>query len=188
MATRYLTSEDAQNYGHDLLDVSQRAALDAVSPLLDQLAQDNNNLRQQVAREARHRLDRDVETLVPNFREIDRNPRWHRWLLGVDSLSGRVRQDLLNAAIARGDAHSVREFFARFLRADGATQLFPAQSNQQRAGSFLSRQVYDRAMIGRLYEQRRRGKFSDADWAKIEADIFRAQHEGRFRDVDYVSK
>jgi hypothetical protein len=120
---------------------------------------------------------------VPNFREIDRNPRWHRWLLGIDSLSGQVRQNLLNAAIARGDANSVREFFARFLREDGATQPSSAASNQ-RSG----RQIYDRALIGRLYEARRRGQFNDADWARLEADIFAAQREGRVQDVPYITK
>jgi hypothetical protein len=74
----YLTQNDVDNYGHDLLDVSQRAALHAVAPHLQNLQQQNAKLRQRLAKEARHRLDQQVEQMVPDFREIDRNPRWHR--------------------------------------------------------------------------------------------------------------
>src|SRR5881394_1761764 len=76
---RFLTQEDEQNYGRDLLDVAQRAALHTVAPHLDQLAADNNELRRQIAKEQRRALDNSVEMLVPDYREIDRNPRWHRW-------------------------------------------------------------------------------------------------------------
>jgi hypothetical protein len=45
MTNSYLTREDEQNYGSDLLDVAQRAALHTISPLLDQLAQQNSHLQ-----------------------------------------------------------------------------------------------------------------------------------------------
>ena len=69
-------------------------------PKLQEIEQQNAELRQRLAKEARRRLDQAVELAVPNYREIDRDPRWHRWLLGIDVLSGRVRQQLLNEAIA----------------------------------------------------------------------------------------
>src|SRR5262245_45589499 len=99
---RYLTNADAQNYGHDVLDLTQRAALHAVSPMLDQLAAQNTKLEKQLAKEQRRRMDQAVEAAVPNFREIDRDPRWHRWLLGIDPLTSKPRQTLLNDAIAKG--------------------------------------------------------------------------------------
>jgi hypothetical protein len=88
----WLTEQDEQNYGRELLDVAQRAAMQTVAPHLQNLEQQNAQLRPQVAKEARHRLDRDVESLVPDFREVDQDPRFHRWLLGIDTLTGRVRQ------------------------------------------------------------------------------------------------
>ena len=81
-------------------DFAQRAALHAVAPHLQASEQQNLELQNRLAREARARLDAAVERAVPNYREIDQDPRWHNWLRSVDPLSGRVRQTLLDEAIA----------------------------------------------------------------------------------------
>ena len=67
-------------------DFAQRAALHAVAPHLQNLVQQNAELRQRLAIEARHNLDAEVERAVPNYREIDQDLRWHRWLLVSASL------------------------------------------------------------------------------------------------------
>jgi hypothetical protein len=182
----YLTRQDEDNYGRDLLDVAQRAAMQTVAPHLQNLEAQNAKLRQQVAKEARHRLDQQVEQLVPDFRELDRNPRWHRWLLGIDPLTGRVRQTLLNDAVAKGSAHRVREFFERFRREDGGGS---ASTYSQVRSAPSGGQIYTRDLIAKLYEAHRKGEFAgrEAEWNRIEADIFRAQREGRVAGV-YLTK
>ena len=55
-------------------DFAQRAALHAVAPHLQASEQQNLELQNRLAREARHRLDRQVERAVPNYREIDQDP------------------------------------------------------------------------------------------------------------------
>jgi hypothetical protein len=80
----------------------------AVAPHLQSLEQQNAELQRRLAREARHRLDAAVERAIPNYRELDRDSLWHRWLLGIDALSGQVRQQLLNAAIRDSDAARVK--------------------------------------------------------------------------------
>jgi hypothetical protein len=90
----WLTETDVQNYGSELIDVTQRAALHAVAPHLQAIEQQNAELRQRLAKESRHRLDQAVEAAIPSYREIDRDPHWHRWLLGTDALSGEIRQRL----------------------------------------------------------------------------------------------
>src|SRR4051812_11558052 len=128
---QFLTPEDEANYGRELLDVTQRAALQAVTPRIQEIEQQNANLRQQVARERRRALDQAVELSVPGFREIDRNPRWHRWLLGIDVLSGRVRQTLLDEAVSAGAAPRVISFFKSFQNEEAATgHIEPAPSQQ----------------------------------------------------------
>ena len=97
----WLSQQDYQDYGGDLVNFSQRAALHAVAPHLQNLEQENARLQHWLGVEARHRMDREVEAAVPNYREIDADPRWHQWLLGTDSLSGRQRQQLLNDAISQ---------------------------------------------------------------------------------------
>jgi hypothetical protein len=85
---QYLTREDVTNYGEDLVDFSQRAALLAVVPHIQALDQQNAELQRRLSREARFRLDAEVERAVLNYRDIDQNPEWHQWLLTVDPLSG----------------------------------------------------------------------------------------------------
>jgi hypothetical protein len=209
-APAYLTETDVQNYGNDLLDVTQRAALHAVAPHLQALESQNAELQRRLAVEARRNLDQQVELAVPNYREIDRDPRWHRWLLGVDVLSGRVRQQLLNEAISTAQALRVISFFKGFLNEEAATgHNDPALTSHQPAapreaaidlGSLAApgrarpatggdaslppeRPIYTRAQIRDLYSAQRKGAYvgREAEWARQEADIIAAGREGRIR-------
>jgi hypothetical protein len=206
----YLTDQDLENYGAELIDVTQRAALQAVAPKLQEVEQQNADLRKRLAIEARRRLDQAVELSVPNYREIDRNPRWHRWLLGIDVLSGRVRQQLLNEAISAASAPRVISFFRGFLQEEQATgHIEPAPSSQQPAaprepviplasiaapgrarpatGGDTSvppdKPIYTRAQIAQLYRAHQKGAYvgREAEWARQDADIIAASREGRIR-------
>ena len=209
-APTYLTEQDEQNYGKELLDVTQRAALHAVAPHLQSLEAQNAELQARLAKEARRALDQSVEIAVPNFREIDRDPRWHRWLLGIDVLSGRVRQQLLNEAISAAAAPRVISFFRGFLNEEVATgHSEPASNSQQAAppreaainlsslaapgrarpstGGDASVQpekpIYTRAQVKELYRAHQKGAYvgREAEWARLEADLYAAQREGRYR-------
>lgn len=207
---KYLTDDDVNNYGPELLEVTQRAALQAVAPKLEEVEQQNVALRKQLAIEARRRLDQAVELAVPNFKEIDANPRWHRWLLGIDVLSGRVRQQLLNEAISAASAPRVISFFRGFQNEEAATgHVEPAPLSQQPAApreaaiplaslaapgrarpatggdtSFPpEKPIYTRAQIAQLYRAHQKGAYvgREAEWQRQDADIIAAGREGRIR-------
>jgi hypothetical protein len=196
MTTQYLTSDDVNSFGPELISVTQRAALEAVSPHLQNLQQQNAQLQQRLAVEARRNLDQRVERAVPNFREIDRQPAWHRYLSGVDELSGRVRQTLLNDAIASGSEARIAAFFRSFQSQQAGNTQAPASTGttsrptpfSTSRSSSLGTRVYSREDIGRLYEKRRKGGYTDDTWNRIEADIFQAQRDGRVVDHPYITK
>jgi hypothetical protein len=206
----YLTAADEQNYGNELLDLTQRAALQVVQPKLMELEAQNAELRRRQAQDQRRVLDQQVEIAVPDFREIDRNPRWHRWLLGVDVLSGRVRQTLLNEAISAGAAPRVISFFKGFKQEEAATGHIetgpssqPAYAPRDPAVNLASlaspgrarsatggetslppeKPYYTRAQIAQLYRQHQKGAYvgREADWHRLELDIIAAGNEGRIR-------
>jgi hypothetical protein len=206
----YLTEKDVQEYGTDLVDFAQRAAAQAIAPQIQSLEQQNQELQSRLAKEARRGLDQRVELAVPDYREIDRNPRWHQWLLGIDVLSGRVRQTLLNEAISAAEAPRVISFFRGLLNEEAATgHIAPAPAYSQAAapreaaiplaslaapgrarpasGGDASmppeRPIYSRAQIKQLYEMHRRGAYAgrEAEWARQDADIIAASREGRVR-------
>lgn len=209
-APSYLTQQDVDNYGNDLVDFTQRAAAHAVAPHLQAIEQQNAMLQERLAKEARRGLDQRVEMAVPNYREIDRDPRWHRWLLGVDVLSGRVRQTLLDEAISAAQAPRVISFFRGFLQEEQATgHIDPASRSLQAAAPReaavsldllaapgrvrpatggdasvpLDRPIYTRAQVAQLYSQHRRGAYTgrEAEWNRQEQDIIAAGREGRIR-------
>jgi hypothetical protein len=206
----YLTEQDEQNYGRDLIDFTTRAAAQALTPHLQQIEQQNAELQRRLAIEARNNLDARVEAAVPNFREIDRDPLWHRWLLGVDVLSGRVRQQLLNEAIATASAPRVISFFKGFQQeaiatghAEPASRPLQAEAPRTAAIDLASiaapgrarpatggeaslpadKPVYTRAQIAALYSAHRKGAYvgREAEWARQDLDIIAAGREGRIR-------
>jgi hypothetical protein len=185
MTTMYLTQDDVQNYGTDLLDVAQRSALHVIAPHLAHMEQQNADLQRRLAVEARRNLDRAVERAIPNYREVDRDPRWHRWLLGIDTFTGQPRQALLNIAIADNSAARVAAMFKGFMQEAGDT---PASDPRQSRRS--GKPVYTRETIGQIYEAHRKGAYAgrDAEWQRQEADIFAAQREGRVQGILYLTK
>jgi hypothetical protein len=185
MPQDYLTQADVQNYGPELVDFAQRAAAHATAPELQRLGEQSAELMQRLARETRARLDREVEAAVPNYQEIDNDPRWHQWLRQVDPYNGRIRQELLNDAIAAGSATRVVAFFRGFLREHGSQ---PSSVFDWGPGQVLERTrprpqgaTYTRDQIKHFYELHRKGKFvgREDEWMRLEHEIVRAGREGR---------
>jgi hypothetical protein len=189
--TQYLRQSDIENYGSDLADFSSRAAMDAVAPHLQHLQAQNDQLRQRLANEQRHRLDRDVETLVPDYREIEDNPAFHRYLLGIHPLTGQIRQQILNDAIAQGDAGRVKAFFDGF-RSESHVSHSSADrgpARQQRGRVQTSGRIWSRDQVKAAYEAHRKGRLVGDAWARTESEIVAAGAEGRIRGgVDIFGK
>jgi len=189
--TNYLTQQDEREYGRDLIDFSMRAATQAVAPHLQELERRNAALEQQLAREQRHTLDSQVTATIPNWPEINRDPRWHQWLMGVDSLNGRSRQQLLNDAIASGSAERCAAFFQSFMRAQGGSRAAPAHGSPKPApGGSADKPVYTPQQIKQIYEMKRKGAWNgkEAEFARLEQDIFEAQKERRMLAPVYLTK
>jgi hypothetical protein len=179
----YLTQEDERNFGPELLDVAIRAARHAVSPELAQLREENQQLHDEVGRAAKLAIDQVLDREVPNWREINADPRWLGWLAQVDEFNGCSRQSLLNDAVARGNAFRVIQIFKGFLREQGgAGQPAAAGSAPRRAARAPSGQrIYDRSEITRMWTLRRQGKIDDQAWARWEYELVAAGREGRIR-------
>jgi hypothetical protein len=145
------------------------AAAHAVAPHLQELERQNAELRNHLAREVRRNLDQRLAEAMPNFREIDRDPRWLQWLTGRDALSGQIRQQLLDDAVAKGNAGRVIAFFRGFLLQEAAAGRH-GQPGQAAGG----KPIYTRAQITQLASLRRKGVYSDAEWAAWEAELIAA--------------
>src|SRR5262249_48331269 len=145
-------------------------------------------LMQRLARESRARLDREVQAAVPDYQQIDNDPRWHQWLRAPDPHTGLMRQELLNEAIAAGSATRVIAFFRGFLREVGQTSAGPGFDwgsgqvlERTRPRPRVDGPTYTREQIKKFYELHRKGKFigREAEWNRLEWEIVRAGAEGR---------
>jgi hypothetical protein len=177
--TGWLTEKDAQDYGYDVLDLAQRAAMHALSPELQRINEQNQDLRRQVAQERHRGLEQALDSSVPNWREIDNDPRWREWLASPYELSGASRQQHLNDAMARGDAHRVASFFRGFL-----SQHRQRQASQPAPSAMpTGRRVYSRQDIVRYSDAYRRGQIPEAEYARLQADLVAAAKEGRIMGI-----
>jgi hypothetical protein len=178
MDPQYLTWEDERNFGPEILDVAQRAARQAMAPVMERLQEESQDLRDHVAREVQRNLHSQVAAAVPNWDAINRDPRWLQWLNTPDLYSGHLRQDLLNDATAKGDAGRVIALFQGFIREVAAGQ--PGQSGQplpRQAGPLPSGRVYTRDQITQMWK----GKIDDQQGRRWEIELCRASAEGRVR-------
>jgi hypothetical protein len=145
---------------------------------LQDLRHENAELRDRLTQEGRHRIDQALDAAVPNWRQVDQDQRWLNWLLMPEPLSGRIRQELLNEAAARGDATAVVAFFRGFLREAGQ-----APQQTRAAASYpttaLGKPIYSRAQILHYANLRRKGAINDTDWARWEHELCAASREGR---------
>jgi hypothetical protein len=169
-----VTAEDRENYCDALIDMTQRAAVEALSPEIAQLRAENQQLRAATARSQRDAIERALDRSLPTWRQIYQDPTFADWLSQPDDYSGNTRSQLLRNAVANGDAARVVAFYRGFHHAPG-----PRQQARSRQGASGSRPVYTRQQIANLYERRRKGEIDDARWARIEADIIAAASEGR---------
>ena len=172
----YLTQQDVNNFGPELVDFSQRAAVQAVSPHLQELERQNAELSARLAREVKRNLDAALERAVPEWRQVNNDPRFHQWLRGRDVLSGEIRQCLLDEAVARADAARVINFFRGFLQEASAA---PGQGQAQPQYAAAGKRLYSRAQIAEMARRRRKGEFTDAQWLAWEHELIAAGREGR---------
>jgi hypothetical protein len=111
--------------------------------------------------------------------------------LTTDPLSGCPRQRLLNDAIASGSAERCAAFFQSFMREQGGSRSAPAHSRPRPAqGSSNDKPVYTPQQIKQNYEMKRKGAWNgkEAEFARLEQDIFKAQKEKRILAPIYLTK
>jgi len=99
----WLTQQDVQDYGPDVLDFAQRAALHALQPELQRVNEQNASLGRQLAVERRRALYQALDQRMPAWRDVDNDPQFIAWLHGIHALTGLPRQRLLDAAVMEGD-------------------------------------------------------------------------------------
>lgn len=144
---------------------------------------------------------------IPDWAKQNEDPAFLRWLAQQDPFSGALRGNMLLDAFSRHDGKRVVAFFQGYRDEVAATSgtpqpaPTPAPGNGQPGKVPLEtfaapgkatpgaapppspgqKPIYSSAQIAKFYADKNRGMYRgrEADAAAIEADIFRAQIEGR---------
>lgn len=136
-----ITEEDRANYGDELIDLTRRAAREAVSPELEQLRRDNAKLNQQVSVSSKRELFQSMDQHLPNWRVINKDVRFLAWLRLPNIYTGQIRGNMLKEAVNGAEAPKVLQLFKDFLTEAAATgQTVPAAQTEQRPAAATQQQ------------------------------------------------
>ncbi len=218
---KLVRDEEVREFGPDLIDIMRRVAREEGATLLPEIDRRVQPITQQVrqveqtTQQVGERLARvDQQTVlqqlaqaVPNWAQVNEDPRFLDWLDQQDPYSGHPRGEMLAQAYKKHDGPRVVAFFTGFLKenavvappAPPSAAAPPAQPQrtleqmvapgQQRTGTQggaqqgSGKRVWTRAEIGNFYASLQSGKFKGtaAERKALEADIYAAQRENRIR-------
>lgn len=208
-----LTDKDREDFGEDFLDAASRAAEEKLGPYIAkledrirQLGGSVENVATATAQSARERMYAHLDDNMPNWREINKDPKFVAWCNLRDPYSGAIRIDMMKDAHAKSDGTRVLEFFRGFLKDEAASDPaggkpeplktpgegkskvplseFAAPGRAKAPAATVvpgEKETISQAQIAAFYRDVNKGKYrgNEAEKNRLEAEIFQAQAEGR---------
>ena len=198
---KLVTDEDVQAFGADLIEVQRKVAREVAMEFradLDAVRAENEELRKLLAQTGSQvseaSFEQRLHRLVPDFDEVNLDPKWVDWLNEVDPLLRAPRKTIAQEAFNKGDAEGVAHYVKLFKE---STQ--PAEAPKAKAKTELERQIqptrsaataqaaspkgriYTNADIQTMFNKAAtlgaQGKLEEA--RKLEAEIDAAYMDGR---------
>lgn len=202
-----VTSKDEDAFGSDLIDLARRVSREEANQVLSRIDQIEQMLKriselprqmeqvqQQQAQSAEERYWGAVNTAVPDWNQIDADPRWIEWLNTRAPFAVKSYRELAGEAIQAGQVEPIVELVNAWKQAAGIAQ---AQQQQSKSQQELERQVapgkqnasqppagkkvYTKEEYERAYDPRTLKDMSDTEIDALHAEIDQAVAEGRVR-------
>jgi uncharacterized protein YukE len=118
---KLVTDEDVQNFGEDLIEVQRKVAREVAAEFeekLEALKSENTELRQLLgttdSKVSETSFEARLHRLVPDFQQLDSDPRWIAWLDEVDPVLRGPRRTIALQAYQSGDAEAVAYYVDLF--------------------------------------------------------------------------
>lgn len=193
-----ITHKDAEVFGADLVEMVQRVASEslrqAAEPFsskfaemagrIEQLEQRITGTSRTVQASAQDVFLSRLESKVPNWQQLDKDPQFLGWLGEVDPVYGVPRQAGLDSAVSALDADRAANVFNAYLRSiappaasspskDLERQVAPSSSSAPSAPASNGPRRFSIAEVEKFYTELRRGMWRgrEADAARFEAEI-----------------
>ncbi len=218
-AQKLITPKDDEDFGTDMVDFARRVTRDEMGPVMQALSQMQRQIEQlgtlaptvhQVATSqaatAEETFFNKLSVSVPDWAQVNDDPKFHEWLLTPDEMTGITRQTYLVDAQRSLDLRRVVSVFNGWKRESGVAptgaqlttpqqssnvtrlekQIAPGRTNSATtAPSQKAERMWTSGEIAQFYNDRRTGKFKgrEAEGNAMERDIFLAQRQGRIRSA-----
>jgi heterodisulfide reductase subunit C len=202
VAEKLVTDADVQAFGEDLIEVQRKVAREVASEFrseLDAMRAENEQLREQLTTTGTQVSEASFEQrlyrMVPDFQEVNADPRWIEWLNEVDPLLRAPRKTVAQNAFNEADAEAVAHYVGMFKSgispvvqnndkaAELEKQIQPKRSATNSANVSQQAQTYTDAQIHQMFlksaDFSAKGRTEEA--MKLEAEIDAAYREGRVR-------
>ena len=191
--SQHFSEDQIAQYGEDHLRSVLRAAQHTLQPQLQQLLsremaplrEELAHTRQSVAQARRSEASQayegflgDLARQLPEWQQVNDDPRFHAWLEQVDEASGEQRQALLSRFEQRRDAARVARLFGEFLRRSGA---LPARDPHKRL-------LPDGSPDGGNPPPELRPAITQAQIRQFQADVARGRYRGRAQEQASMQK
>jgi hypothetical protein len=184
--------EEIEQYGEGLIDVARRIAREELAGKqaeIDALKSRLDSLSTTTTQNVEAAFFKSLTEMVPDWEQVNQDPKFLTWLDEFDELAGESRQSLLSRAEKSRDAARTAKFFNAYKKtssswAANTTQALESQvapSTNKAPNAPPAKKVWTRAEVADFYARARRGDIKDEDVIAIEADIMSAQIEGRMR-------
>jgi hypothetical protein len=119
---RYVTPQEVKEYGEELMDVVGRRAREVYEPIVAQLTNELNTVRQQVggvknsvSYDASVKMYEGLAKEVPDWENINNSPEFGRWLDQPDPMTGQIRRNILAYSHRNNMTSNVVAAFKGFL-------------------------------------------------------------------------
>jgi hypothetical protein len=134
-----LTQQEIDEYGPEFIDVVRRAAAEIAAPLQDEVRHLRGQLgtvQAETGNAFLTRMNATISGMIPNWQDLNRDPRFIQWVSLPDVYSGVIRQELMQQAWNSGDAGRVSAFFRAFIAEEVAVD--PQAGTTRANGGFPS--------------------------------------------------
>jgi hypothetical protein len=198
---KFVTPEEATEYGDELLTVIGKRAKEEYAPEFEELAERLKRLEGRVdgvgtviEKTQVNDVYSSLNSTIPEWKQVNRSDEFKAWLALPDPYSGRIRHDMLQEAFSRHEGNRVVSFFRGFLtEAVGLPPDSQASEPTPSNGTTGKPSLEDFAAPGRARSAPQNlppdKPIYTAAWiAKFTADKIAGKYRGREADADAIEQ
>lgn len=197
-----VTDKDREDFGEELIDLQRRVAAEVLAPVQQELARvqsENAKLREELGKTgntiATMSFEQMLATKVPDFAQVNADPKWVAWLNEVDPILRAPRRQAAQQAYANGDADGVKHYVDLW-KATLTTETAPSVASQELAAQVTPSRTGASAVPGDTTKRTYTADDADREWGRVdqlvrkgdyeaaqqlEAELTAAYQEGRVR-------